>query len=1110
MTRKIFGLIFLPCLLGVGFHAAAQTNSVKFGQNRLQYKQFKWRYFQTDNFNTYFNQGGLALGKYVAQVAEEQLPQIEKEMDYGIRGKLNIIVYNNFGEMKQSNIGIGLEWQNTGGITKLVGDKMVVYFDGDHNVLRRQIREGIARVILENMLFGNNVGEFAGNAALLNLPQWYTDGYVAYVAESWNANLDNELKQVLHTGRYQTFNQLLQDYPTLAGHAFWFYVENVYGVNAPSYLLYISRIDRSLKRAAQQVLHKSFKDARNDFMVFNLRRYQMDNRRRRQSTLGTVVTTQSNERTDHYRIHPNPRNRDYAMVSFKNGIYRVLLYQGFYKPTELLRSGVRQIKTQVNPDYPQMAWDPNGNRLAIIYEEKGKLKLMVYDLISRTKIKETFPSELQAVNSFQYLLNPNTLLLSAVKNGQTDLFTYNMSNFKVNQLTNDVYDELDPSFVGLVGKSGIIFSSNRPSPDATNADTVLPHNRYNVFLLSNWEQPEGRQITQLTNLERGDARFPTQYSDTYFTFVGDQNGIANRYVGFFRSQAAGVDTLYYIGADILRNPDKPELDSTLMLYGSQQPDSIKMAAITHDSTYVFPLTNYADGITESYQAGKAQVVSETARRGDFSRTYKLKTDEKTLSRRNVSTPYTSFRLYEMHTDSLKKGLPIYYNPAKDTTTKPGNFFQSEFGYQKPDSNLIIKQNLALENPNDMVLRNAKLLPYHLKFSSDYLITQLDNSVLIDRYQQYTGGGGPIYLQQPLNGLIQLGVSDLFEDIKFTGGFRFPLNFDGTTYYFAYENLRHYVDWKALYYRNSIGVGFNGGQYAGKRITNLYQVTATLPIDVVRSVHVTVGYRSDRTVVQASDPISLPKTNADYTAKYGVTRVEYVYDNTINPAINIWNGLRWKGFIEMFPQVNKPTGSTRNFTFNAGFDARYYLPIYKNFIWATRVEGDFSWGNQKVLYYLGGVDNWLAPKFNNYNQVNPDENYAYQTLAENLRGYNQNIKNGNNVLLMNTELRLPVFATFIDQPIGSDFIRNFQMTSFMDVGTAWNQSLSLKNDSYLTYANPPVFVQIKNSNLGPFVGGYGFGARTTIAGYFLRVDAAWPMSGFFVGKPKWYFSLGVDF
>ena len=66
-----------------------------------------------------------------------------------------------------------------------------------------------------------------------------------------------------------------------------------------------------------------------------------------------------------------------------------------------------------------------------------------------------------------------------------------------------------------------------------------------------------------------------------------------------------------------------------------------------------------------------------------------------------------------------------------------------------------------------------------------------------------------------------------------------------------------------------------------------------------------------------------------------------------------------------------------------------------------------------------------------------------------------------------------------------------------------------------YSNPndpnnPFSVRIKAGGIGPFAGGYGFGARSTLLGYFIRVDAAWEMNGFFRNKPMWYFAMGVDF
>jgi hypothetical protein len=107
-------ILFLTSLL---FTVSAQVNTVEFGKNRVQYKKMKWKFYQSENFNAYFNQGGLELGRFVAQVAEEELPSIEKEMEYSLQRFADIAIYNNYDDYKSSNIGLGTEWQSPGGVT---------------------------------------------------------------------------------------------------------------------------------------------------------------------------------------------------------------------------------------------------------------------------------------------------------------------------------------------------------------------------------------------------------------------------------------------------------------------------------------------------------------------------------------------------------------------------------------------------------------------------------------------------------------------------------------------------------------------------------------------------------------------------------------------------------------------------------------------------------------------------------------------------------------------------------------------------------------------------------------------------------------------------------
>ena len=255
--------------------------------------------------------------------------------------------------------------------------------------------------------------------------------------------------------------------------------------------------------------------------------------------------------------------------------------------------------------------------------------------------------------------------------------------------------------------------------------------------------------------------------------------------------------------------------------------------------------------------------------------------------------------------------------------------------------------------------------------------------------------------------------------------------------------------------------------------------------------------------------------------FALFRVEYVHDNTIMKATNIWNGLRFKIYTDLTSQVNKPSDTLikpGKFNYNLGADFRLYKPIYRNFIWAGRAAADFSWGSQKILYYLGGIDGWMFPKYNGGNQPDPDQTYAYQSLALNMRGFKQNVANGNNAIVMNSEFRFPVFATLLNRPINNAFLRNFMLVQFVDLGTAWNGSYDKLERPSTVYPgtpsdpdNPePLTVRIKTGGIGPFVGGYGFGVRSTLLGYFLRLDAGWEMRGFFRGKPLLQFAMGVDF
>jgi hypothetical protein len=286
---------------------------------------------------------------------------------------------------------------------------------------------------------------------------------------------------------------------------------------------------------------------------------------------------------------------------------------------------------------------------------------------------------------------------------------------------------------------------------------------------------------------------------------------------------------------------------------------------------------------------------------------------------------------------------------------------------------------------------------------------------------------------------------------------------------------------------------------------LYYVL-TYPFSPVLNIRGTAEIRYDRAVFLSTDQFNLKKPDVDQY--WGVLKAELTYDNTRSIGLNLYNGTRYKVFGEYYHLINSKTTNMATL----GLDFRHYLKIHRSMILALRLAAGTSFGHEKLVYYMGGVDNWLVPSFNDQVPVAQDQNYAFQTLATNMRGFSQNIRNGNSFFVINTEIRLPVFRYFFNHPVRSDFLNNFQVVAFGDVGTAWTgpTPYSKENELFTTYIQKaPLFVKVELLK-EPIVEGFGFGLRTRIFGYFLRGDVAWGVEDGHVRKAIFYVSLSLDF
>jgi len=164
-----------------------------------------------------------------------------------------------------------------------------------------------------------------------------------------------------------------------------------------------------------------------------------------------------------------------------------------------------------------------------------------------------------------------------------------------------------------------------------------------------------------------------------------------------------------------------------------------------------------------------------------------------------------------------------------------------------------------------------------------------------------------------------------------------------------------------------------------------------------------------------------------------------------------------------------------------------------------------------LYFIGGTDGWVTPKFEESTPVPEGTNFVYKTIAPNLRGFNHNVRNGQSFFLASAEMRIPFLKYLSRKELKSKLLRNLQVVGFFDFGSAWHGLLPNSDNSPVaqtTLTAPRVNILL-DLDRSVFAYSYGVGARISLLGYFIRGDYAWGIDGD-VRSPKLHISLGTDF
>jgi len=1029
---------------------SAQGVYAEFGQNRVQFTRFEWKYFSDRNIDVYFYEGGETLAKNALEMARDVLPRVEKILAYRLSGSMQLMVFNNLNEYRQSNLGYSNPQFNAGGYTVIPDDKAAIYFNGDYHFLNRQIRSSITDILLREMMFGGTLQERIQNSALLVLPPWFISGLKSYISEEWNAEMDNRMRDATGIDRFRHFNSLNEEETELAGHSLWKYIMEQYGQDALTNVIYMTRITRSVEGALYFVTRQRLGELIQSWRAYYKDVYAGEPKgislpRGSENTPARLTRLRNTQ----FRISPDGKNL--AVVTHDLGSYRVWLYDTRNKHTRLLYRGGYKVLNQI-PDYqfPIIAWHPGGKRLGIITDEKGRYELLELPLGAGVR-KRWEIAGFTGFSDFVYA-EEGRLYMSAVKNGQSDLYSFRLSSGEQEALTNDAWFDhslrLDPA-----GRR-LFFVSNRPS--GKNRPAAGTENVFSIETL-------GGRIRAHTAYDSGvKASQPFVLGNDQLVFLSDVSGIVNSWATRYGDSVYEARPLTNYRRNILYQD-----------YTASGDLLAEMLLI--DGRYRIFFNETGGGL---------QPVDIT--RLDWrNRTRRLET----AAREAAALRYAP--------QALPDSLQAQRSPDLDTS---GYHYLSGFDlfeYQSPaDTSSPFTGQRETENLA-AVAEN--------RFTIDYFLSQLDNSLLGAYY--FSNHMPPAVMQYDLiSPYLKVSISDLFRNFNLEAGLRVNTALNTSDILFKASDLRYRVDKELSIIRRSLPDDVLTEGYFRRNQSTTADLKFLYPFTERSRFTLSLMLRHERIITKATSPQTLD--SAVIREWYAGLRAHYVLDNTRSEGLNHLRGVRFKAYGDYLHFLGGAP------LLNLGFDLRHYQPVHRQITLATRLSGAASPGGSQVAYYLGAMENWVRNQnqFENGLALLEAERYRFQTYASNLRGFYRNIRAGNHFLLANAELRVPIVSYLYQQPVRAEFWRNLMLTGFVDAGTAWTGSSPWSRDNPFNtrIINGGNYVVTVTSQRNPFVLGSGFGLRSRVMGYYVKFDRAWGYSERVWNEGMSYFTLGLDF
>lgn len=451
----VLGALLLVPALEAQF--GPQWNGRGFGNNKIQYRDFDWKIYHSPHFNVHYYSAEEHLLQKVVSFAESAYDQLSREFNHQIQEPIPLIFYATHAAFEQNNIILNFIPEGVGAFATPSRFRMVLPVDLPDVQLYELVLHELTHIFQYHLLFQGSLAKAVTSAP----PTWFMEGMASYMAKDEEAREYMYLRDAVVNDRIPsvTRQNFTGFFAYRIGHAVFDFIEERWGKEGFLDFLYEVRntIGFRIDRAVERAFNIEPEDFDAEFRRWLRKKYLPELIETGEpGDFGRIFRIRENQPTaTETSPTASPSGDLVASFSYNAGDLDVVLFDA--EKRTLLRNLTKGYSDEYQYLVAQelalgrnmgrdLAFSPDGNSLAVFAKRERGRSLLLLDVLKGGIRRVIDMEDIDQQMAPAWSPDGRRVAFFGNRNGQFDIFSFDLERNEITNLTNDAIYDGAPTF----------------------------------------------------------------------------------------------------------------------------------------------------------------------------------------------------------------------------------------------------------------------------------------------------------------------------------------------------------------------------------------------------------------------------------------------------------------------------------------------------------------------------------------------------------------------------------------------------------------------------------------------------------------------------------------